>query len=128
MWNGLKKTIPIHKKAMSLPSLLTYICLLFILALLPSCRGFYEPFTLDMEVPDGPENYQAGWYSGCRSAIASMPNYANSVAYDITFANGQYQDDPVFQAAWSSAFFSCSIHVGTFRTFGGNQSMNHALQ
>jgi len=126
MWNGLRKMIPIHKEAMSLPSLLIYICLLFTLSLLPSCRGFYEPITLDLEVPDGPENYQAGWYSGCRSAIASIPKY--SVSYNATFADGRYQDDPVFQTAWSNAFFSCSIHVNTFTSFGGDRSIRHALQ
>jgi hypothetical protein len=96
--------------------------ILFIL-LISSCRGFYEPITLNMVIPDGPENYQAGWYTGCRSALGSMPNYGNSMVYDVTFANGQYQNDPVYQEAWANAFFSCSIHTGTFRTFGGEKSM-----
>jgi hypothetical protein len=91
--------------------------------LISSCQGFYHPMTLEVKVPDGPENYQAGWYTGCRSALASMPNFANTMVYDPTFANGQYQDDPVFQAAWTSAFFSCGIHTGTFRAFGGEKSI-----
>ena len=92
-----------------------------------SCRGFYEPMTLNMKVPDGPENYQAGWYAGCRSAMGSMPNYANSMVYDVTFANGQYQDDPLFQEGWTAAFFSCAIHVGTFRTMGGGDTSMRAV-
>lgn len=91
------------------------------------CAGFYEPVTLNMEIPPGPENYQAGWYAGCRSAIYSMPNFRNSMAYDVTFANGQYQNDPVFHKAWASAFYSCSIHTGTFRGFGADKSIGSVL-
>tara|TARA_Y100000389_G_C17466852_1_gene526426 strand:- start:793 stop:1146 length:354 start_codon:yes stop_codon:yes gene_type:complete len=109
-------------------SSLNYIFLLLTLGMFSSCGGFYKPITMDVEVPDGPENYQAGWYAGCRSAIASLPNYANSMAYDVTFANGQYQDDPIFQAAWTSAFFSCGIHTGTFRGFGGEKSIKSVFE
>jgi hypothetical protein len=96
----------------------SFLFSIIIFSFISSCAGFYKPITLDMKIPDGPENYQAGWYAGCRSAIGSMPSFTNSMVYDVTFANGQYQDDPVFQEGWNSAFYSCAIHTGTFAGMG----------
>ncbi len=41
-----------------------------ILLLTGSCTWFYQPATLSLDVPDGPPEYKAGWYDGCRSRLS----------------------------------------------------------
>ncbi len=84
-----------------------------LILLLSSCRGFYEPITLDLETPDGPPEYKAGWHAGCRTAL-SLKNFANAFVYNADYGNGIYQHDPVFQTAWGQGFFSCKMHISGF--------------
>lgn len=88
---------------------------------LPDNFGFYQPILLDMKVPEGPAEYQAGWYAGCSSALSSKASFANSWVYNKgypDFGSGVYQHDPLFRAGWGQAFFSCALRVGDF--VGGN--------
>ena len=87
--------------------------LLFLLLFLNSCTWFYHPATLDIEVPDGPPAYQAGWHDGCQSGLSTR-RFANSFVYDVTMGNGIYQSDQVYHDGWNAGWFSCYIHSNTF--------------
>lgn len=82
-----------------------------LLILISSCNAFYHPVFLDLDVPDGPPEFQAGWRDGCRSALASGRT-TNSGVYDVTFGSGIYQHDKVYQSGWEAAFSSCVITAG----------------
>lgn len=87
------------------------ILLLFWLA---ACAvpGFYEPITLDLEVPDGPPAFQAGWRGGCRTGLAiGARAFTNGFVYDPDFGTGAYQHDPDFLLGWGNGWFSCVIHA-----------------
>jgi hypothetical protein len=84
--------------------------------LIASCSSFYQPATLDLDIPDGPVEYKAGWRAGCRTALA-MKVFANAVVYQPDFGTGIYQHDKVFQGAWSNGFYACASHVGGFVSF-----------
>lgn len=91
--------------------------------LLSSCRkiqgdSFYNMVTLDMRVPDGPEEYQAGWHAGCRSGLANR-DFANAAVYRSPngapdMGSGIYQHSTVFQNAWGQGWFACIIHMKKF--------------
>lgn len=99
--------------------------LLFIttLILLNSCRppdnfGFYQPITLSTKVPDGPAEYQAGWYAGCRTAM-SQKGFANGGVYladnhGPNLGSGIYQHDSGFQTGWGQGWFACILHTAGF--------------
>lgn len=113
-----------------------FYTLIFIFLIIDSCRmpdnfGFYQPITMKMDVPDGPPEFKSGWYNGCRSGL-STKQFSNSVIYDQSFKNdftgpqygyGNYQHDPIFQAAWSQGFFVCTTYSGTFTS---NNTMKFA--
>ncbi len=79
-----------------------------LLAILTSCSGFYSPIGMPMEVPDGPPEFKAGWYDGCRTGLGTK-KYAGASVYDTTFGSGIYQHDPVYIKAWGSAFYTCYV-------------------
>lgn len=82
---------------------------------LPDNLGFYQPVTLRMTVPDGPPEFKAGWYAGCRSALGAGKQFANSWVYGgPDFGSGVYQHDPIYQSAWSTAYFNCATHSANF--------------
>lgn len=63
---------------------------------------------MPVEVPDGPPEFKAGWYDGCRTGLATKKN-PNSSIYEASFGSGIYQHDKVYQGAWSSAFYTCYV-------------------
>lgn len=87
---------------------------------LPDTFGFYQPITMDMTVPDGPPEFKAGWYAGCRTGLG-LTKFANAWVYQedegTNFGNGIYQHDPMFQTGWSQAWFACAVGPGTFAAF-----------
>jgi len=96
--------------------------ILTIMLFLSSCRmpesfGFYQPITMNLAVPDGPPEYKAGWYSGCRTALANKA-FANAFVYQDgkgpDFGNGIDQHDPGYQTGWSQGWFACVLHIGQF--------------
>ncbi|OFW80255.1 MAG: hypothetical protein A3D15_05500 [Alphaproteobacteria bacterium RIFCSPHIGHO2_02_FULL_40_34] len=101
----------------------TVIFLIFtLLFLTSSCRlpdnfGFHQPLTMKMTVPDGPPEYKAGWYSGCKTGLANEV-FLNAWVYQDgqgpEFSSGLYQHDPVFQTGWGQGWFACVLHVGQF--------------
>ena len=78
-----------------------------------SCRGFYEPATLDLEIPNGPPEYQSGWRSGCRTGLATR-GFANSFVYSPDFGSGIYHNDSAYGTGWGQGWFACVIHQSTF--------------
>lgn len=99
------------------------IFLILLSLTLASCRmpesfGFYQPFTMSLEVPDGPPEYKAGWYGGCKSGLMEA-RFANAAAAYKTkmgpeFVNGVYQHDPAYQTGWGQGWFACVMHTGYF--------------
>lgn len=91
--------------------------ILLIVTTINSCRlrGFYEPITLNLQVPDGPPEYKAGWRAGCRTALGAARNFPNAaIAYNADMGNGIYQHDSIFIGAWGHGWFACVIHANTF--------------
>lgn len=89
---------------------------IFIILFLVSCRnnGFYQPYTMNMEIPEGPPEYKAGWRAGCRDGLG-VQFFANTVVYPVDdFGDGTYHHDPLFNAGFVDAVFSCFEHGFTF--------------
>lgn len=85
---------------------------------LPDNLGFYQPVTLRMTVPDGPPEFKAGWYAGCKTALGMGKNFANAWVYGgADFGSGVYQHDPVYQSAWSTSYFNCVTHAMGFTDY-----------
>ncbi len=84
---------------------------------LPDSIGFYQPVTMNLEVPDGPPEYKAGWYAGCRSVLKNK-TFANAFVYlnnkGPEFGSGVYQHDAAYQTGWGQGFFACHTHVTDF--------------
>jgi hypothetical protein len=81
---------------------------------LPDHLGFYQPITLPTTIPDGPPEFKAGWHAGCRTGLMSNKAFANSFVADLDYGSGVYQHDPVYQTAFSNAFFTCYVHGWSF--------------
>jgi hypothetical protein len=87
---------------------------------MPDNFGFYQPITMSLAVPDGPPEYKAGWYSGCKSGLGARAHssFANASVYQEgkgpEFASGVYQHDPAYQTGWGQGWFACSIHASVF--------------
>ena len=78
-----------------------------------SCRGFYEPITISIDVPEGPPEFQSGYRSGCRSGLGAR-NFANAFVYSPDYGSGIYQHDSVYATGWSMGWFACVINQATF--------------
>lgn len=98
------------------------LILLILTISITGCSAFYNPAFMPMEVPDGPPEFKAGWYDGCRTGLATKKNSAASV-YKVTFGSGAYQHDTVYQDAWGSAFYTCYVLGG--RGVANNMFTDH---
>lgn len=97
------------------------VLLISIMFFLFSCRsnGFYQPYTMSLDLPDGPPEYKAGWRAGCRTAMSTAGRgfFANSVVYpNVDFGDGTSHHDPLFVSGWLDAAFTC-FESGS--SFGG---------
>ena len=93
---------------------------------LPDHSGFNAPISLSMAVPDGPPEFKAGWYAGCKSGNSTgtfANNWSNKVKNTANFGSGVYDHDAMFQTGWSQGWFSCVINAGTF---AARNSMQHS--
>ncbi|MCE3255692.1 MAG: hypothetical protein K0R25_1186 [Rickettsiaceae bacterium] len=68
---------------------------------------------MEMEVPEGPPEFRAGWHDGCSSALAQM-GFQNARFNKLTLGSGIYQHDPTYQLAYGKAVFVCATQVGDF--------------
>ncbi len=84
---------------------------------MPSHWGFYGPITFDREAPDGPPEFKAGWYAGCKTG-SSLNVFANSGVFQKNsgpdFGTGVYTHDPDYQSAWGQGWFACSGYISNF--------------
>ncbi|MFT7087637.1 MAG: hypothetical protein ACJAZX_001076 [Rickettsiales bacterium] len=95
-------------------SKITNLLALIILTLfLSGCKGLFLPMTMDLEVPDGPPEYQAGWQDGCSSAL-SAGGYGSAKFHKLSMGDGSYQHDSTYQSAWGSGWFACVIQAGGY--------------
>ena len=90
-------------------------CLLLIIFFSGCTTWFHHPATMQLDVPEGPPEFKAGWYDGCRSAL-SIRSFANSMVYNVTFGNGIYQGDSRYQLGWSLAMSVCNTRAGNFKS------------
>lgn len=118
MWCKINKTVPHLLRNLNLHSRAAYRQLMALIALLflTTACGFFQPYTLSLETPDGPPEYKAGWHAGCRTAL-SQHVFANAFVYSADYGSGIYQHDRMFQTGWSQAFFSCKMHVANFLNY-----------
>ncbi len=94
----------------------TYTLLIIsFLILIGGCKnsGFYGPYTMDLRVPDGPPEFQAGWHDGCASGLNNS-SFQNARFHEMSLGSGIYQHDPIYQMAYAKALFSCAIMAGDF--------------
>ncbi len=84
---------------------------------MPTHSGFWNPITLDTRVPDGPPEFKAGWYAGCKTG-SSLKSFANNTVFQKDsgpdIGSGVYTHDPVYQSAWGQGWFACAVYSGTF--------------
>ncbi len=92
-----------------------YIAIFILFLFLTSCHGegFYQPATLNLDLPNGSPEFRAGWSAGCRSAMSTKV-FQNSFVYNQDFGNGIYQHDSAFARAWARGWFACVMHIGNF--------------
>ena len=86
--------------------------------MLLSCNRFV-PFyhgSINVDVPDGPPAFKAGYYDGCRSAL-SVRKMKNAASVYSLKSNGIYTNDPVYQQAWGNGWFSCYTSSGTWTKY-----------
>lgn len=107
----------------------TPILILLLLLGMASCRkmdtiGFYNPVTFKVAVPDGPPEYKAGWYGGCKSGMG-VGSFANAFVFKENrgpeFDKGVYQHDPMFQTGWGQGWFACATYGATFTAYHPTQ-------
>jgi hypothetical protein len=68
----------------------------------------------------------AGWHDGCASSLSNGSFYNARSKFDLTFGNGIYQHDPVYQTAFSWGFNTCQISNGS--GFGTHPYTNAPLE
>jgi len=89
--------------------------------ILSSCEhGFYEPITLNVDIPDGPPEYRSGFRGGCRSGLGTR-TFSNSFVYKPDYGTGIYQHDQRFIDGWRHGWFSCVIHAAIFTAYPHSQ-------
>lgn len=116
-WTGMSHKM---KKTFGLRFVIFLILILTASCRMPESFGFYQPITMSLTVPDGPPEFKAGWHDGCKSALGNA-FFLNSFVYQTKngpeFSNGIYQHDPMYQSAWSTAWFSCVLPSYGFVNF-----------
>lgn len=69
---------------------------------------FTKPYTLDTQVPEGPENYQTGWKDGCESGMsANNTNLHMTLGSQRFVINNNYRNDQLYNIAWQYAYNHC---------------------
>ncbi len=115
-----------------------FLIILFIVTVsacrMPDNFGFFQPITMSLEVPDGPPEYKAGWYAGCKSGLSSSyftnswiygANYGSEIGPDV--GTGTYQHDSAFQTGFGQGIFACYTHAIGFVDFGSFEKQKGAI-
>lgn len=101
----------------------------FVAEVIPFGRyKFTKPYTLEWQVPDGPPEFQAGWYDGCRAGLSNSSFLNVRMFAPVSAGSGIYQHDPLYQMAYGRALFSCAIQAGNFVSLPSyNMPLDHAV-
>ncbi len=99
------------------------ILLITLFLILQNCRmpdnsGFYQPIIMQTDTPDGPPEYKAGWYAGCRMALSSkvfMNSWVDQREDSADFGSGVYQHDKTYQRGYGQGTFACYTRAFGFK-------------
>lgn len=119
---GLGRYVKSMRNIFTILSLLLLLCGCYV----PDHSGFYNPSLLSMTVPDGPPEYKAGWYAGCKTG-SSLKTFNNNWVFQKPngpdFGSGVYVHDPLFQTGWGQGYNVCANYIGEFV---GRPAMQHS--
>ena len=91
---------------------------IYIFFFIAACNRF-TPFyhgPINVDVPEGPPAFKAGYYDGCRSAL-SIRKMKNAAAVYKLKMNGIYTNEKIYQQAWGNGWFTCYNSGGTWTNF-----------
>lgn len=100
-----------------------FLLIAALLFLVSSCRlptnfGFYQPITMDLNVPDGTTEFKAGWYDGCKSGLAGG-TFVNGAVYRSKAGptySAIYQHSGDYKDGFGAAYWACNGHAYHFVT------------
>lgn len=81
----------------------------------------WQPASLNLNPPPGPENYRKGWADGCESGANAYSSgfYKQIKAFDYRY-DATLRNDTVYTQVWKDAFIYCSIYWERLNSLGGN--------
>jgi hypothetical protein len=94
------------------------ISITLLIGMLSGCTGqnhtfdWKKPVALDMNPPEGPQNYQQGWSDGCKSGVASTNTSFHQFigSYRFTLDN-QLRYDALYNKAWKYGYNHCGYSM-----------------
>jgi hypothetical protein len=101
-----------------LSGIFAVLILFFMLGMLSGCTGrnksfdWRKPVTLDMNAPEGPENYRQGWSDGCDSGLASTSNSFHQFIGSYRFVlDKDLRYDKLYNKAWKYGYNHCGYSM-----------------
>ena len=94
------------------------IAAIIILTSLSACNGvnnsldLRKPFSLDMNPPKGPKEYQQGWVDGCKTGLSSTNTkfHLSIGSYQFTL-DEQLRYNRLYSQAWRYAYNHCGYSM-----------------
>jgi hypothetical protein len=86
---------------------------ILIVCSLSGCAYLTRPVTLEVDVPEGPPEFRAGWHDGCSSALTAGGFLAGRFN-KMSMGTGIYQHSSIYQTAWGSGWFACVTASGGY--------------
>lgn len=84
-----------------------------------SLQSIAKPFTLSMNPPEGPYNYQKGWKDGCQSAVSATTTDLNMSLGTFKFVlDNQLRSDVLYNRAWQYAYNHCGFSMRSLSRYG----------
>ncbi len=84
-----------------------------------SVRGFFVPYSMNLEPPAGPPEYQQGWRDGCESGLSA---YGGQVEKFLKVhklkRDPVLQNNKVYYQVWKDAFLYCTLYMESSRKLG----------
>lgn len=84
-----------------------------------STRGFFVPYSMDLDPPPGPPEYQKGWKDGCESGLSA---YGGQVEKFLKVhklkRDPTLQDNKMYYQVWKDAFLYCTLYAESSRKLG----------
>ncbi len=84
-------------------------------------RTSFQPATMNLIPPPGPELYRRGWADGCESGANSYSSgfYKQIKAFEYRY-DAHYRNKPLYTQVWKDAFLYCSIRWERNNSLGGS--------